>query len=192
MTYTELLFTWTGFPGAPGYSKFRFSGALTAAEARTAADNVRTMFASIVPHLPLAVHINAPTTGSHHEVNGDLIDEVNISPALAVVDGGGSSGYSAASGAVINWNTGAVHQGHKVRGRTFLVPLAGGAYEADGTLSATPLGQIRAAASTLAGSSPKLVILSHKGPLGGTSHLEAEVQNATVPDKAAVLRSRRD
>ena len=193
MTYTEVVWKWTGFAGQPGYSKFRFEGTLDSAGASSAADHVKTFLNSCSLHIPSSVVITPAATAQVYETDGTLSAEVAITPAVTAVAGLAAGVYSAPSGVAVNWLTGVIHGGHKVRGRTFIVPLSGSAYDAtDGSIGTTPIGQLRTAATTLVGTTPKMVIVSHKVIGAVTSHVAAVVQAAQINDKAAILRSRRD
>jgi hypothetical protein len=87
------------------------------------------------------------------------------------------------------WRTSGLRHGRRVQGSTFIVPLALGSYQSDGTLVDANVTTIRNAAQTLLGSQA-LQILSKATP--GTSDGQANpVISVTVPDKVSWLRSRR-
>jgi hypothetical protein len=65
------------------------------------------------------------------------------------VTGTGLGNWSAASGACITWHTNAFINGKEVRGRTFIVPLAGNTYSAVGGISSTVANAIQTAANNL-------------------------------------------
>jgi hypothetical protein len=91
------------------------------------------------------------------------------------------------------WNTGAIVNGRRVRGRTFLGPLDNSCLQNDGTLSSSSITHANAlgAAWTDAGLTTTLSCVWHR-PVGGTGGSNHEIISATVRDKFAVLRSRRD
>jgi len=185
---------WTGFNGAPGYSVFHGDAATegVAATAQDQADAVRLFFDGIVSRLPSIVRINVESQVEVlDETTGQIIDIVAITqpPTSA---GAVAGSYSAPSGAVINWNTNGVRNGRRVRGKTFLVPLAGTAYDGDGTLISSVHSQIQAAATTLAESFSGLVTFARPTAPGAADGAIYPIVSATVPDKAAILRSRRD
>jgi hypothetical protein len=108
----------------------------------------------------------------------------------AVIQGTAASGYSSASGAVVGWITNGFHNGRRIRGRTFLVPLGGVAYDTDGTLSAAYLTKCRSAATLyVTNGSPAIFTRPQPGLSNGGA---TAVSAAQVNDKAAVLTSRRD
>jgi hypothetical protein len=109
-----------------------------------------------------------------------------------VVNGGGSGAYSAPSGAVLHWLTGTVRNGRRLRGRTFIVPLANSNYEANGTLAAGTITAIQNAGLALMDeATTRLVVYGRPAP-NAADGVAALVTGARVPDMAAVLRSRRD
>lgn len=193
MAITRITAQWSGFRGAPGYSNFFFGGEPSApADAESAAQAVSDMFALFDTWLPTPVSVSIlPTADVLDESTGNITSQVDITPP-DVIEGGSTGTYSAASGAVINWNTSAYVNGRRVRGRTFLVPLTTSAYDSSGDLTSAVLTGIRNGAGYLtSGASlmPFVVWSRPRAGAGGTAH---PVVSATVPDKGAVLRSRRD
>jgi hypothetical protein len=91
------------------------------------------------------------------------------------------------------WNTGAIVNGRRVRGRTFLGPLDNSCLQNDGTLSSSSITHANALSSawTDAGLTTTLSCVWHR-PVGGTGGSNHEIISATIRDKFAVLRSRRD
>ena len=96
-----------------------------------------------------------------------------------------SGGYSAPCGAVVNWLTGFYAGGRQLKGKTFLVPLSGQAYQEDGSLKETYR-------SALQDATESLISNSSFGIYAPTTRSFAEVSSAVVSDAVAVLRSRRD
>lgn len=184
---------WMGFMGAPGYTNFHFTENVGSPGARAGWDRARAFFNGINDLLPSDVRylpegevaVIDEDTGM---VTGYEMAEENPS------DGGGgdSSGYSAASGAVITWNTSGVRNGRRVRGRTFLVPLGGNSYEADGTLTSEAIGTINTAAGELVGEGFDSGFCIWSRPGAGGDGGAYPVTGFRVPDMSAVLRSRRD
>jgi hypothetical protein len=171
----------------------KFLGNLNVADANTAAANMRAFLNVLPAYGPTGASITFDSTVGLYGDFGDQTGEITLSVVPAAVALTGSGTYAGGAGAVVNWVTGTFHAGRKVRGRTFLVPLVGNAFQSDGTLGPTFQAALQAAATTLATSSPTPVIFSKKGPAGGTSTtVTAIVSGATVPDRTAILRSRRD
>jgi hypothetical protein len=73
-----------------------------------------------------------------------------------------------------------------VRGKTFIVPMCANTFEPNGTLAALWVTNLTTFGNNLAAATADLSVWSRKqGAL-------ASVSTVSVPDKAAVLRSRRD
>lgn len=188
MPYTTITAVWTGFTGSPGYSKFRFQAELDSAGAEAAAGRVRTFFAAFQAHLAPGVVITIQPPAQIFDDQQQLTSEVDFT-APATVSSSNNQAYAGASGAHVNWHTGQVFLGRRVRGRTFLVPLSSTAFDQGGTLTTTALQLIRDAAAALVAGDPPLAIV---GGTPGEATYNYSVTSSNVPDKAAVLRSRRD
>jgi hypothetical protein len=82
--------------------------------------------------------------------------------------------------------------GRRLRGRTFLVPLGSTFYTTDGTPIETARTNIAAAAAVLIANTggPPLGVWRRPSPSG--VGVLGVATTASVPDKAAVLKSRRD
>lgn len=192
---------WSGFTGGPGYSNFfyrdRSSGepsTTTATDAATLVDNFGSFLQSRIP-----IGVNLAVQGDVEvieETTGQLEDILNITPPAARQGTVASAPYSAASGAVVTWRTAGVRNGRRVRGRTFCVPLANTSYDPDGTLAAafiTAMNTNLAGASFLGNTNSAILgIWTRPTAPGATDGAWFQVNGFTVPDKVAVLRSRRD
>lgn len=193
MPYSQITARWNGFTGAPGWIRQKFVGELNVADANAAAANMRAMLAPLATYGPAASAITWDTAVGVYSSDGVQTGEVTLSAPPSGISCIGAGAYAGGAGAVINWVTGAFHLGRKVRGRTFLVPLTQAAFQADGTLSSVFQSAIQGTATIYAGTSPSPVIFSQKtNGAGGVSSLIAGVNGATVPDRTAILRSRRD
>ena len=188
MSHTRVTALWTGVAGLPGYTRLSFNGALDEAAATACANRVRAFFDNIKGLLPPGVVISFSEVAQVFNAGGQLTGEVAVVPPPAVA-ATGTGAFAAPVGAVVQWITGVFINGRRVRGRTFLVPLASSAFAVDGTPGSTTLATIGGAANTLQNGVPALVIAGGIGEGGG---YEVPVTGASVPDRAAVLRSRRD
>jgi hypothetical protein len=192
MPYTTITVNWQNFPGAPGWTRIKFFGALDAAGAQTAANNFKSFLNGFASFIPTGVTLAFLPTAEVYNDSGVLTDVVPIGSVPAITTGSATGKYVGGSGCVIHWITGAIHLGGKVRGRTFMVPLASSAFDTNGTLDNTALLSIKGAAEAFAATTPKLAVSSKKPPDGSGGNLTAQVSTAVVNDKAALLRSRRD
>lgn len=202
---------WSGFVGSPGYTNLYFrdftgSGNPDLTQAQGASDRTRTFFEAIKAQLPTTVTVTmAADVAVLEETTGQLQDSFGTTPGAPTVGTASvAGGYSGATGAVVTLRTSSFRNGRRIRGRFFIVPLGGTIYGPDGTLSNTPLGTMRTAATALVDTTgtPDLgvwarptPILDSQGNPTGNYNPDGEwavCTSATIPDMAAVLRSRRD
>lgn len=185
---------WSGFGGSPGVTTHYLGETPTAADLTA----VRTFYNTLAPHLPSGLTIAVPGSG-------DIIDEFEAgltgtwtATAPTAVSGSNAGEAPAPVGAVVQWLTAGIHRGKRVRGRSFLVPLAA-QYEGNGTLLATFVTTAQGAGTALITAlNPKLRVWCR--PLYGEGKPRPiiavgnsfQVTAAAVPDKVMVLRSRRD
>lgn len=202
---------WSGFQGGPGYSIFHFAntseGFNTIAEAEAAVDRVDAFAEAIKGMIPYQTSLQVETDVEDiNPVNGEMITVFSATPASAhnaTISLGPT--FAGPVGMVINWKTGGVRAGRRVRGRTFLVPLLSQTFDINGTATSGALSTVNAAAAPLyAGTEPDIrlgvwarptAIKDANGDPTGEYNDDGVWHPATahsVPDMAAVLRSRRD
>lgn len=188
---------WGGFQGSPGYSVFHFRDfsdeTFTTEQATGVAALTRDFFQNVSLVLPSTVNVAVQSDVEmiDHET-GDLLD-VLTAATPDLVNGAAPAGpFAAPTGAVVTWRTSTVKNNRRMRGRTFLVPLAGSAFEVNGTLLGTTVDRLNTAAATFRANTtfPQLGVYA-RPPVGGTG-LFAPVTGHSVPDMAAILSSRRD
>lgn len=201
---------WSGFIGGPGYSvlHFRDFGGTepTLADAQAAVDKVDDFGQALQALIPYQTALNVlPEAEVLEDTTGELQTVLTTTPAA----GWGSTvslgqTFAGPVGAVVNWKTDAVRNGRRIRGRTFLVPLTNGVYEGNGTLGGTVITTIQTAASALRDSTgladlciyarPTPILDVEGNPTGeyNPDGMTGLVTSSSVPDMAAVLRSRRD
>lgn len=187
MTINRVRVALTGFPGGPGVSTFYTTNVATM---RTA---LGYFYSSFEPAFPNDVTWTV-------ETSGDIIDPISGVLTGTWTDSGahsgtgtGTGGYAAPVGIAVNWMTGDVLDGHRLRGRTFMVPLNAPVYQADGSIVDGTLSDLRTNATALVTNGGGAFVVWHRPRVdparaGGFS----AVTSAVVNDKAAVLRSRRD
>lgn len=187
----------SGFQGGPGVATMYFLDVATAIE------SVSRFWSSLTAILPNTVHITPERTGDTIEDTTGALTGSWIGGVVTASAGQNPGAYSAPSGAVVDWRTATVLDGKRLRGRTFVVPLAAGAYQDDGTLGAGAIGTIQAAATQFIVEQSNSAVVWHRPYKGraavGTlparpAHLGGHglITASRVPDLAAVLRSRRD
>lgn len=192
---------WTGFNGAPGYTNlfFRDFGNqepidVDAAVAAAAAARVVTFWNTIEQYFPNDVTLRVDNVVDVLEDStGELVDSFST-PVNAPILGTNTGSYSAATGGVIGWTTGSIRNGRRIRGRTFLVPLASLVMSTSGRIEPGVVSTIQTSASALADntSTPDLGVWARPTASGASDGQWAVVTGARVTDLPAVLRSRRD
>lgn len=189
---------WSGFSGAPGYTNFFFqlpsSDSWTSQNGSDVSGAVGGFFTGLLPILPSNVRIDVQgDLELIQDSNGELVDVLPLGARPQLSGSAASGPYSAATGAVVTWRTAGVVRGRRVRGRSFLVPLAGIAFENDGTLNAASIDIIQSAATGMinAGGTGDPVVWSRPTAVGASDGSAWPTLSASVPDMGAVLRSRR-
>lgn len=178
-----------GFTGGPGYNQLYFDASGESLGAQSAADAVKAFWNSLSVQMPNTVSIAVQSdVNVLDDSTGDLQSVVTVTGGT-VGPGGSSAPYAAGVGACISWTCSEVHLNHRLRGRTFVVPLASAGYQSDGTLVDSVRSAIQTNAATL---------LGHEDfgiwgrPVNGANGLFGLAQAVNVRDKVAILRSRRD
>jgi hypothetical protein len=190
---------WSGIPTGNGVSTFYAAGGTppNLAPLRNALANMTTL-------IPSGITLTIQN-------QGDFIDDATgaltgswSQTAQAAIACTGAGVWSAPSGACVNWQTNGIHNGRRLRGRTFFVPLVAACYAAGGGLtSGTITGLQGVVAGLLASGAPKYVIWGRptkpKNPDGtpleggiASGGMSSEITAGTVPTKAMILTSRRD
>lgn len=190
---------WNTESGGLGYSVLHAADAMSGAAVQAWVDDVRELFSQAFSTIvPSGITVTFPGEAVRVDTQTGQLFEVEAVTAPAAVAGVAAGAYSAPTGGRIRWNTSGIVGGRRVAGTTFIVPIGGGGFQDDGTLAASTITQFQAAAagyiSAMAG---QAVVWSRPwtDPSGteptrwGTEHV---IVSATVPDRAAVLRSRRD
>jgi hypothetical protein len=193
---------WSGGRGGAGVSTFY------ALDASTALAPLRAFFDSVKSFVP------SPITWKFDGVGDTITAETGVlagswsgtGPA-DVVATGSNANMADPVGFCVNWGTVDIRFGHRVRGRTFIVPCIKDAYDA-GTLNDTIIPTIEAAGATLIAAVTSNLVVWTRPFLGtpawtdvrGVTHparaahdgAVSTITTAFVPDLAVVLRSRRD
>lgn len=120
--------------------------------------------------------------------SGELINSSSITPPATIASGNAGT-YSAPAGACVTWLTQGFVGGHRVRGRTFLVPLNSAKFQNNGTLDDTFFSTLKTAANNFTANAVQPLVWHRPvNKSGGQAFL---MFNASVKDKVAVLTSRR-
>lgn len=189
---------WSGFVGSPGFTNLYFRDFAAGPIDQTIADGVAAKVnnwnISVAAVLPVTATITtSPTFEVVESTNGQLQRLMTVA-TIAPRTGTGAGAYSAASGIVVNWHTAGIRNGRRVRGRSFLVPIGGPSMAADGTIDTAKLAALQAAATQLVddAGAGDLGVWSRPSAPGAADGEWFAATNAVIPDKVAVLTSRRD
>jgi hypothetical protein len=178
------------------FRDFESGGGVTEAMAQGAVAKVRAFYAAVGLWIPNVVKIDVQSDVPVIEDTTNEMTNVLNGGAAATVTGsaGATVKYSAATGAVVTWRTSQVRNGRRMRGRTFVVPLASNAFDVDGTLVSSSVTTLNDAATALRDGTGTgdLGVYGRPSAAGATDGVWSRVTGHSVPDMGAVLRSRRD
>lgn len=157
------------------------------------ADAVGALFATLPTRIPNEVAVSFDTEVTEIDENtGQLVGALAVTPPTTV-EGDGSGVWAAGSGARIVWATSVIRDGRRVRGTTFLVPLAANQYDSDGRILPATITGITGGANTylddLDAAGYTAVVYSRPRP--GIPGAASSVVSASVPSLVATLRGRK-
>lgn len=178
-----------GWAGAPGFMTFLGTDMVPLRP------KVVAFCTGIRAYFPSTITFTVPSTGDVIRDTDGSLDGTWSTGATAVVNGSAAGAYGAPAGASVTWRTAALAAGASGRsrhliGKTFLVPLAAAAFDTDGTLLASAVANLQLEANNLV-SGGDLYVRHHPTAPGAADGFASVVTSATVPDRVAVLRSRR-
>lgn len=181
----------TGFPGAPGFTNLYFETTI-GADRDLQFMSVYAFLLGMSGLFPSTWTGTVQASGRVLEETSGLLAEFSDAPGASIVPVPGVAGGgfgSGVSGLCIGWQTATINRSRLVRGRTFMVPLAAGAYEADGTITAASMTAANGVSQDLVDSGSDFSIWSR--PRLGTGGKIAPVTARRVNDRAVFLSSRR-
>ena len=188
---------WTGFAGSPATTTLYTT-------AIPVTSGIKAFFTAIKALVPSTVQWAIRGSGDTiNDANGELTGGWSTGADLSEVGGAAGANYSAPSGIVVRLTTSTIVAGRRVKGRIFVVPTIGTVFDSNGTITTANLATLQTAASSLVSSQAGTLAVWARPfpgrPAEGSrparparSGSTALVTGATVPDMAAVLRSRRD
>jgi hypothetical protein len=188
---------WTNFVGAPGYTNMYvrdFSvGDVDQAMLNGFVTKLDAFWDALVAYIPNNINVLIDPAVEAINVETGALEEFFTATPDAARSGTATGNYAGGSGAVINWYTDAVRNGRRLKGRSFLVPLAASAMDATGSLSTTCHTALQTASATLIDGTGAgdLGVWGRPTAPGATDGVWAVATARTVPDMAAVMRSRR-
>lgn len=187
----------TGFVGGPGVCTFY---AVSGSDLQTPLNNFANAMAAFMP----------PVVTLQVEQSGDTIEDTDgaltgswTGAAQPAHVGSGTAEYAAPVGFCCTWLTPIVRDGHRIKGRSFIVPVGRDLFQSDGSIEPYTLVTAAAAADALVSGAggnfriwhrPRLAQVASPGHRALAAHdgSQAAVTASSIRDKAAVLRSRRD
>lgn len=189
----EVKTTFSNFSGAPGYNQLYFG--VTGDADHNAQNSYDAAFAfwnNVVVQMSEGISFAVQSDVREiSDTDGTLSNIWGVTPSTQS-NFASAGAYAGGSGAVVTWNTSATRGQTRLRGRTFIVPLGGAAYQSDGTLSATALTAINLHAANLATDADSdLRVWGRPSTVLGAG-VSSSVVSRTVRDHVAQLRSRRD
>lgn len=185
----QLIVTWTGFGGAPGYTNLY---ATPSGGVRAALIDLFTVFKQ---WMPSQVSMFFPSTGKQIDAtNGDMIGSWSAGTDATLV-GAQNGAWAAPVGTAINWTTATISHGKLIRGRTYFVPMSSVMFDNTGVLVSANRNTLNAAVNTfVTASGGNFAIWQRPWVVDGVQTRDGYrgiVTAGTVPNKAAVLTSRR-
>lgn len=188
---------WTGGPMGQGVSVLNMQGLdafptdvaeISAGIDQGLAQWIQDIPPSVTVQVVNEMEVRSDTTGALTKVVAGTVPAPRVGTAA-------SSTYAAGVGARVRWNTDGVRNGRLVIGTTFVVPLATGSFEANGTITAVTLGRLQTGADTiisqLTTAESLLAVWSKATTPGGADGALHTVTSAGVPDQASWLTTRR-
>lgn len=186
-TLNRLRVTWTGSPVVgPGLTTFYF----TSPDMSGIPDAVASFFDDANGFYPSGITWTIPDSGDQLEsTTGALVGSWTATGGTTI-NSSSTAGWVLGVGARVVWETGGIVNGRRIRGSTFLVPLAKDRFDTDGTLTTAAISGLDSVAGALfTAADGHLVIWSR--PRGGGDSGVSPVTNVRVPDQVSWLRSRR-
>jgi len=196
-TVDRIRVAWSNMVGGPGVSTFY------ATDGPLLIPQLHAYFTNLTSFFPSCLRITCAVSGdSINTDNGELVGDW-AGGVFAPVSGAAAGGYAAEAGALQKWDTSTILSGHRLRGHTFLVPLAGTAFDATGQVSSgTATGIESSAAALVVAAAGNMIIWQRprkaKDADGSRKAITARiggygpVTGSRVSGVSAVLTSRRD
>jgi len=179
---------WDTAGGGRGFSILHFNEPESSVEAQNIAGVVGEVYTTWAATMPNNNVLTFDTEVLVMSDAGELLNTFPVEPHAAVV-GSSANEFARAAGARVDWATNDIVAGRRVRGRTFIVPIASSGFDAEGLLDDSTVNQLGVGALQLitdAEDTPAFVIWSR------THSSTHGVVGFSVPLRGAVLRGRRD
>lgn len=153
---------------------------------------IRTFLTSAFQRMPNGIQATFPSSvDQFDETDGTLTSTLGLTPLSTLTSTVTAASYAGSAGALVRWVTGDFVNHKRVQGRTYLVPLAGAAYDNDGSILTAAVTALQAAGAAMIASFGSDLKVWHRPSPGGSNGSAKTVNSCVVPDVAVVLRSRR-
>lgn len=187
----------TGFPGGPGVSTMHFLSLPTAREA------LHDLWTALALVLPTDVHIEVEPFGDIIEDTSGALVGTFTGFAQSPMQGSSVDAYAAPVGLLARWSTDTIVAGHRLRGRTFIVPVGQGMFNTAGQVNPVMVGGVQTPLTNFQLAVAGKLVVWHRpkfgpAPVGGGQRpllapgSHGVVTGSGLSTKAVVLRSRRD
>lgn len=154
------------------------------------ADAIHDYFETLKSAFSTAVTITVPSSGDILEDStGVLVGTWSEPGTGGVTVGTSAENFVMGAGCRVKWQTGGIHDGHRVNGATFLAPIQISSFAGTGALADPFVAVVQTASDDLIAAVDSLAIWSR--PKTGVAGASFDVASAIVPDKVSWLRSRR-
>lgn len=154
-------------------------------------DAVKNFFTAIAGKFVGGVTWTIPNQGDTlEETTGKLTGVWGTTGGGTVSGSAGAADFAHGVGAQIAWKTANVQNGHRVRGRTFLVPMIAAAYKSDGNIDGGTVTVLQNAATALINAHAGSLSVWHR-PKANSGGFHAPITSAVVNNQISWLRSRR-
>lgn len=177
----RIVVEWQGAVGLPGVSVF-YGDVGGSANA-----DIKTFFTALVANFPAGLTWTIPSSGDLVDDATGALTGVWVNAAGGTVAATNASAYAAGVGCYVIWETAAIHNRRRMKGRTFLAPLVTAMYDA-GTITNANLATMRTAASALVTAGSTRVW--HR-PVGGAGGSSVQPSAAAIKDQVTSLATRR-
>jgi len=186
---------WENFQGAPGVSTFYFT------ETTVSYPLFINLFANIKSHFPVGLRWVIPGGGDVIDpLNGDLTGTWGTA-ASNTITATGTGSYSAPSGLMLKWGTGSILDGHRLSGKTYMVPAIGSTFDSFGRVDPAILATLNTQLQNHVNSLNGAQVVWHRPIYTRTAGADpvlkrtggySAVTTGSCSPAACVLRSRRD
>lgn len=180
---------WTT-PGGGGQSTLYTQGAEGGEQATATA--IKTWLGQVAQGLTNQVTVNLdPEVRKLADASGTLTGVASVNPGNAVVGNNASQSVADASQVLFRWNTGVIHQGRRMVGRTFIPGLPVGSLDGGNLKAASAADFATKNAAFIASLSSDPLVVWHR-PKHGSGGMTFVVSGGSVWSEMAVLRRRRN